>query len=72
MSDQECPLAQQPTLPTTLQKIAQTLGCSIKDFSSEGVLPVHESGLELMRLWAKLPDDASRLRLLAVARSLVK
>ncbi len=72
MSNQECPVALQATLPTTLLKIAQTLGCSVKDFSSEVVLPVHESGVELMSLWAKLPDEASRLRLLAVARSLAK
>lgn len=72
VSDQECPVAPQATSPTTLLKIAQTLGCSVKDFSSEGGLPIHESGIELMSLWAKLPDDASRLRLLAVARSLAK
>ena len=72
MSDRECPTALQPTVPTTLLQIAQTLGCSVKDFSSEGGLLIHESGIELMSLWTKLPDDASRLRLLSVARSLAR
>ncbi len=72
MSDQECSLALQPALSTTLLKIAETLGCSVKDFSDEDGLMVRESGIELMSLWAKLPDETSRLRLLAVARSLAK
>lgn len=61
-----------PPLTRTLQKIADVLGCTVGDFASERDAARRSSGAELLKLWERLPDDAARLQVLAVARSLAK
>jgi len=48
------------------------LGCTISDFAGERDAPRPPSGVELLKLWERLPDEAARRQVLAVARALAK
>lgn len=56
----------------TLQKIADALGCSVGDFGGDRGGAVTPSGTELLKLWDRLPDEAARRQVLAIARALAK
>ena len=59
-------------LGRTLQKIADALGCTVGDFAGDRSGAVKPSGAELLRLWERLPDEAARRQVLAIARALAK
>lgn len=56
----------------TLQKIADVLGCTVGDFAGERGAMLKPSGAELLRLWERLPDEAARRQVMAIARALAK
>ena len=68
---ESCALAELPPT-TTLQKIADVLGCTIDEFAGDRGASRPPSGAELLKLWDRLPDEAARRRVLAVARALAK
>ena len=70
-SPESSTLAEPPPI-RTLQKIADVLGCTISDFAGERDAPRPPSGVELLKLWERLPDEAARRQVLAVARALAK
>ncbi len=72
MGSRESPATAALPLSGTLQKIADVLGCTVGDFAGEQAAARSPSGAELLKLWERLPDDAARRQVLAVARSLAE